>query len=334
MDWMRGARRAALVARRATAAVVVVALAAAACSGGDRPVDSALGMKVGGGFFDGEAFVAAEEWLGQEIAWTVQFTGRRSQTDMNGSAFGLLADDSVDLPDFAERLSLSITVPLSFGSFNARTRTGRRLIAGGLSAVAAGEFDEAYGRVADRLIEAGYGDAVIRLGHEFNGEWAPWSSRTNEEAFIEAWRHVHGVFRAKSADFAFDWTAIRPAWIEWGRLAYPGDDYVDIVGLDVYWRVDRGSDAWDSAIWERDFLRVMRDHLAFAERHDKPVSYPEWGLSGADAPEFIEEMHEWLSNLETSGSGRLEYHAFFDSGGDFELTQVPLSRAAYRELFS
>lgn len=316
------------------AAAAVVALLSFGC-GADDPVASpeTLGFRAGSGFFDGERFDATEEWLGRDILYTVQFTGRQDPQDMNGSAFGLLADENADLPDYVDRLSLSITVPLAFGQANARDREGRDAIAERLSEVATGELDDAYVRLGARLVEAGYGDAIIRLGHEFSGSWAPWSSRTNEQQFIAAWRHVHGVLRSVSPDFQFDWTTTRSGWLEWGSAAYPGDDYVDIVGMDVYWRTQVLGTTWDSNTFEREFLRPMRDHRDFAGSRGKELSYPEWGLSGSDSPGFIEAMHDWFARFEVRGPGGLRYHSYFDSGEEFELAQYPAAARRYRELF-
>jgi hypothetical protein len=320
---------------RVTLCVAALTLAptTVACSSKERPHPDTLGFRAGGGLFNEEAFLETEEWLGRDVRFTVQFTGRKSQRDMNGSAFGLLTNTDASIDEYAERLSLSLTIPLGFGNANAQTRTGREQIARNLEAVARGDFDAAYQRVARRLVDAGFGDAILRLGHEFNGAWAPWSSQTNEQAFIAAWRHVHNVMSEASPDFVFDWTAIRPTWTEWGPIAYPGDDYVDIIGLDVYWRVQRGENAWDPELWRQDFENVMTDHHAFAVAHDKPVSYPEWGLEGADAPQFIDAMHGWFSSLPTEGPGSLVYHAYFDGNRELDLDRYPVARDRFKALF-
>ena len=317
----------------AAGGAVAFAATALVSSDDERPSVDTLGFRAGGGLFDGNEFAATEEWLDREISYTVQFTGRQSQRDMNGSAFGLLVADQSDIAAYADRLDLSLTVPLGFGSADARTREGRDEIRRNLTEVASGEFDQAYLRIADRLIESGFEDAVLRLGHEFNGSWAPWSAQTNEEEFIAAWRHVHDVMSAASPDFRFDWTAVRPAWFEWGRAAYPGDDYVDIIGLDVYWRTEPGANQWDPELWRRQYDRVLNDHLSFAISRGKPVSYPEWAVGGADVPQFIESMHAWFSSLPTSGAGQLEYHAYFDGNREFDLDQYPAARGRYRDLF-
>ena len=308
-------------------------LAAAGCGQESGPDVETLGYRAGAGLFDDEEFLDAEEWLDQPISYTVQYTGRKSQRDMNGSAFGLFAGENATLPEFAERLDLSITLPLAFGNAKPDDREGREQIRQNMLAVTDGKYDAAYQRVAQRLVEAGYDDAILRLGYEFNGAWAPWSSRTNEDEFVAAWRHVHDLMRAESPGFRFEWTAIRPAWFEWGEAAYPGDEYVDIIGLDVYWRVHSGGYLWDARIWESQYLKVLRDHYSFAVEHDKPIAYPEWGLSGGDVPQFVEAMHEWLEDLPASGAGRLLYHSYFDGRNEFDFDNYPRSRDTYRRLF-
>lgn len=320
--------------RLALAGLSIVMLASG-CSGSAArtPSDAALGMRVGQGLFDLAAFEAAEAELGTKLHYTVQFTGRKSQKDMNGSAFGLLAAEGADLPKVADRIELSIAVPLGFGRANARSPEGREAIRQNLRSVADGDFDDAYRRLAQRLIDAGYPDAIIRLGHEFNGAWSPWSSRHNEEVYIEAYRHVHTVLREESDGFRFDWTAMRAGWQEWAVEAYPGDDYVDIVGMDVYWKVQDGDAPWSTDVWESDFLPTMRSQQTFAAARDKPVSYPEWGLSGGDNPAFIEAMHAWLSSLPETGPGHLEYQSYFNSGKNYALENFPKSQDAYLRLF-
>lgn len=310
---------------------ILVGASACGSSSGETP-DDTLGMRVGGGLFDLESFEAVEAELGVPIRYTVQFTGRQTQKDMNGSAFGLLAAADAELPTVADRVELSITVPLAFGQAKARTQDGRAEIAQNLQSVIDGEHDDAYRRVGARLVEAGYADAIIRLGHEFNGAWAPWASRTNEELYIAAFRHVHDVLTEESPDFRFDWTAMRTGWEEWGEVAYPGDDYVDIIGMDVYWRTeDLGS--WSTDSWQSGYIPILRSHHRFAVERNKPVSYPEWGVVGAESPEFVLAMHDWLATLPDEGPGQLLYHAYFNTKGEYALGNYPKTYDVFVELF-
>ncbi len=83
---------------------------------------------------------------------------------------------------------------------------------------------------------------AIRFAHEMNGNWFPWSEETNGNSrgeYVQAWRHVHDRFTALGAtNVIWIWSpnviTARPSV----RLAplYPGDDYVDWMGIVGYYR--------------------------------------------------------------------------------------------------
>jgi hypothetical protein len=177
---------------------------------------------------------------------------------------------------------------------------------------------ERFQRFARLLPEHGQDDALIRPGWEMNGDWYPWSIKDGAEAFAGRWRQAVSAMRAAAPGLEFDFTVnmgssagLDPA------AAYPGDDYVDLIGMDVY---DRG---WESNLkmpfgleWHRDFARA----------HDKRMSFPEWGLRGADAPEFVERMHAWIAQ------NQVAYHAYFDFE-EHELANFPAAAERFRALF-
>ena len=89
---------------------------------------------------------------------------------------------------------------------------------------------------------------VLSLGHEMNGWWYPWGSKTGTTPaeFIAAWKHVHDVFAKQHADnVIWSWDPTHqyksPAP---GKVAtpasewYPGPSYVDWIGLDGYLNYD------------------------------------------------------------------------------------------------
>jgi hypothetical protein len=318
---------------RVAAVAMVVGAIGASCTGSDpamvreRLDADSLGIRANAGFFDQEEFERTEEWLGQPISYTVQFTGRKSPKAMNRATFGLLAAPDSTLPNVADRIDLVIAVALAFDETDDGTELSDP--ASALRLTTDGTYDDSYRRVARRLIEAGYPDAIIRLGHEFNGGWPPWSSVGNEAEFIAAWRHVHGVLREESPDFRFDWTSVRANWEETAPPAWPGDEFVDFVGMDVYWRRGRFNDER----WQDDYIDNMIAQRDFAIEHDKPVSYPEWGIEGRDESRYIEAMYDWFVSLPDEGPGHLAYQSYFDGGGGFALANYPLAEARFRELF-
>ena len=113
----------------------------------------------------------------------------------------------------------------------------------GLQDVASGAFDRTFAFVAAQLIVNGFPDAILRLGWEFNLPLFPWGNpwtdqRQHAAAYVAAFRHVAAVMRAVPGNsFKILWCPNK------GKpsspttdvtLAYPGDDVVDYVGLDVY----------------------------------------------------------------------------------------------------
>ena len=81
---------------------------------------------------------------------------------------------------------------------------------------------------------------TIRLMHEMNGIWYPWSPTANGNKgpaqFVAAWRHVHDRFAAMGVtNVSWMWApnAVYDGGTDIAPL-YPGDAYVDEVGVDNY----------------------------------------------------------------------------------------------------
>jgi hypothetical protein len=94
----------------------------------------------------------------------------------------------------------------------------------------------------------------VRLMHEMNGPWTSWSPGLNGNSsndFVAAWRHIVDIAREEGA------VNIRWIWapnIDDGDSRYtpyskifPGDDYVDWVGLTGYnWGTSQSWSKWES----------------------------------------------------------------------------------------
>jgi hypothetical protein len=313
-----------------------LAIVGASCSADDESPEGLLGVYVG--FNEGERLLEFEEDLGAPVDLVVTMADSRAPDAMVSSVWGQFAAPDAHLPDLSDRLQVVVSVPLAFGPGGmAQTEDGRAAIGSNLRAVAAGRYDDEFRLVAGHLVDAGYEDAIIRLGHEFDSDWAPYSSRDNEDAYVAAFRHVHDVLTEESPAFRFDWTSTLAHFVKHGPAAYPGDDVVDVIGLDVYWRDPA---PMRDSVWERRFEPVLQAHLEFAQERGKPVSYPEWGRSLTDEPTFVERMNEWFSELPGTGVGRLDYQAYFNEVGllddqyyPYDLDKLPNVRDRYVELF-
>jgi hypothetical protein len=111
--------------------------------------------------------------------------------------------------------------------------------------IAAGAYDAYIARAAREAAAFGR-PLLVRLGHEMNGSWSSWGAGVNGNSpadYVAMWRHVVSIFRAEGA------TNVRWVWAPnvYGSGSssptaaavpfqpfYPGDRWVDFVGLDGY----------------------------------------------------------------------------------------------------
>src|SRR5690606_38578078 len=140
---------------------------------------------------------------------------------------------------------------------------------------AAGEFDHHFRTLAERLVRLKVPDTVIVLGWEMNGTTYTHRCGPDPQAWKTYWRRIVTAMRAVPGQkFRFDFTPNRGRdavpWTE----CYPGDDVVDILGMDSY---DQPSGiAFDEQVSEPYGLR---HHVESARAHRKPVPAPERGRS-------------------------------------------------------
>jgi beta-mannanase len=87
---------------------------------------------------------------------------------------------------------------------------------------------------------AAYGKPLyIRFAHEMNGDWYPWGQHINGNTpaqYVAAWRYVVNKFRAAGAtNVKWIWAPNVLYGTTWPITGlYPGDSYVDVIGMDGY----------------------------------------------------------------------------------------------------
>lgn len=168
---------------------------------------------------------------------------------------------------------------------------------------------------------------AIRFAHEMNGHWYPWSEQApyNEEGeYVAAWQHVHDLFKAAGATNAiWVWSAniLRPVPEVSLEALYPGDDYVDWVGLTGY------------AVAETTAAAVFEPTLeAVREFTDKPVLITETGAQpSGHKPQWIEDFFNWLSDRsDVIGFVWFEYDAETGGNADWRFTANPETIRAFQ----
>jgi hypothetical protein len=164
-----------------------------------------------------------------------------------------------------------------------------------------GDFDSYATALGTTLVSAGLGDSIIRLGAEANGTWE------NPNACSE---------NVPYANY------------------YPGNAYVDIMGLDLY---DVGCMHPTTKL---NFAHLSAEpagltkFIAFATAHKKPMSFPEWGLASkpaGDDPGFITGVGDAVA------CGNFAFEEYFDVASGFAIPidagSTPKSVAAFRKQF-
>jgi mannan endo-1,4-beta-mannosidase len=124
--------------------------------------------------------------------------------------------------------------------------------AGTLEAIAAGSY-EAYVRSFLQAAKDWGRPVLLRFAHEMNGNWYPWDGVHNggtegAARYKRAWKYIYNVRESVGAgNVSLVWcpnNTDQPGDL-WNNLAayFPGDQYVDWVGMDGY---NWGGTAWQS----------------------------------------------------------------------------------------
>ncbi|WP_330175310.1 glycosyl hydrolase [Streptomyces sp. NBC_01498] len=188
---------------------------------------------------------------------------------------------------------------------------------------ARGAYDRHFEVLAERLVALGVPDTVIVLGWEMNGTTYTHRCGPDPRAWKAYWKRIVRTMRAvPGQEFRFDFAPNRGrdaiAWTE----CYPGDDVVDIMGMDSY-------DQPPGRTFEEQVNEPfgLRHHVEFAAEHGKVISYPEWGLfRNGDNPAYMRGMLEWIEEH------RPLYHTLTDycPHGVWQCEENPRSSDVFR----
>lgn len=196
-----------------------------------------------------------------------------------------------------------------------------------LRAGAEGEFDEHFRRLAEKLVLLGVPDTVIVLGWEMNGTTYTHRCGPDPVAWKAYWNRIVTTMRSVAGqEFRFDFAPSRGRdavpWTE----CYPGDDVVDIIGMDSYDQPPART--FDEQVNEPYGLQKQVD---FAAEHGKPISFPEWGLfRNGDNPEYMRRMLEWMERHKPLYQTITDYCPH----GVWQCSENPESSRVFREMLS
>ncbi|MEV5338489.1 glycosyl hydrolase [Streptomyces sp. NPDC052676] len=196
-----------------------------------------------------------------------------------------------------------------------------------LARIAGGAHDAYVRRFARAVAQHGR-PLILRFAHEMNGTWFSWAEGRNGNGpgeYVEAWRHVRRLFdEAGAGNVVWQWSPNILRTIEETRLEplYPGDEYVDLVGLSGYRKYEgRAAEVFEPALGEmRAFTRLP---LLISETGARP---------GEKKAAWTRDLFPWMEGREDV-IGFVWFERGTQTGGmrDWRFAETAESLRAFQE---
>lgn len=205
----------------------------------------------------------------------------------------------------------------------------------GLEDLISGKYDAYIKKYGEAI--ASFGKPIIlRFAHEFNGDWYPWSIADDKivpaSTYVDAFRYVNKKIKEAGG------TNARWAWAPNAtngaknsqRLEdyYPGDNYVDLIGMDGY-NFGR-SQSWSN--WQ-SFSEVFGNLYTWIQKThpNKPIFISEMGTSskGGDKAAWIKDMFFQLEHKFPKIKAVVWFN--IDKETDWRFTETQNSINAFKE---
>lgn len=158
--------------------------------------------------------------------------------------------------------------------------------------------DDDYLRSFAREAAAAGVPIFLRFGGEMNGDWVAWHG--DPQQYVAKWRLVAGVLRATAPNVALVWA---PNHVPDHNIDayYPGDEWVDWVGVSLYQDYYASGRADQPAAHESATDKLHAIYQRYADR--KPILIAEWGSA----------HHEYTRDTSVAGWGALQIQRLYQS---------------------
>jgi hypothetical protein len=193
---------------------------------------------------------------------------------------------------------------------------------------------------------------IVEFGTEMNGSWFPWNAMWNgagtrdgygdperfdgPERFSDAYRRIIDLFNEEGVDnitWVFHVDANPDPDRPWNRMVdyYPGDDYIDWIGVSAYGPQEPG-EQWRSF---DEILAERWDEILAISPTGKPIAIAEWGvIDDPDTGDKAQWIADAFSALDPDGPypqiAAISYwHENFDET-NLRVDSSPGALAAYR----
>ena len=213
-----------------------------------------------------------------------------------------------------------------------------------IQACAAGSYNSHWRQFGTNISAYGLGNSIIRLGWEFNGNWYIWRA-SDPASWVKCWRQIVTSARATAPGLQWDWNVNRgvSAGLADPTQAYPGNAYVDTVGVDSYdmWPPATTSAGWN---WQLNRTQGLMYWLNFAKAHGKKFAAPEWGNvmpgtvatgnhAGGDDLAYVNDMLGFFQAHAANLAWESTFQGTITRGTYGTGTRVPKASAAYKAGF-
>lgn len=191
-------------------------------------------------------------------------------------------------------------------------------------AIAAGQEDAAITAMATAIKQLNY-QVIISYGQEMNGDWYPWGNVSGNTAaeYVAAYQHIWNLFQKEAVHnvtWLWDPNIIyegSPSLKSW----YPGDQYVNWVGLDGYF-------GYPTDTFNTVFGPSLAELRTFTY---KPLLIAETGVAGATGPT---QLNSIFAGASLAGAIGIVYFDQAQSGDpmhqNWRLENTPANMAAFK----
>lgn len=159
--------------------------------------------------------------------------------------------------------------------------------------------DDAYLREFAAKLKVIEKPVFLRFAHEMNGDWYPWAGdKITPEKYKKIFWHIRKIFdqvQAINVRWVFSVNAENVPTENKFDLCYPGDQFVDYIGVDGYnWGVTQLWSRWQS--FKEIFSGVYEE---ITRRYPKPVLITEFGSTsaGGDKVRWILEAFQEIRKM-------------------------------------
>ena len=206
-----------------------------------------------------------------------------------------------------------------------------------LYSIVEGHFDSFFADWAKQIKEV-EGIVLLRILHEFNGDWYPWCIANNDKdpkLLIKAFRHIRDIFKAQNvSNVKFIWCPNSMSFPQekWNFImdAYPGDEYVDFVALDIYNGAGKELPVWRSFRKEGiENYFVLTQHLP-----QKPLFICEVASRERKATEsaLAQNKAEWINQMSealSSDMSKIKLLTWFNEKETFKINSSQKAKEAF-----